>query len=193
WFRRQFAAAPASPPGASPVAIVAFDEETYRRPPFAGTPSALWTPELAHVVDALRAAGASVIGIDVILPTSGQRAAANFDRPWLEALSAAAKEKRIVLGKVQHGSHPILPHAAQQIAVGGERSIRAVNLASDPDDVVRRVPLLFTTVGGGREPSFALEVAARALGGEAAPDAHGRLRIGAHAVPGSAESGLLVN
>src|SRR5688572_9957542 len=60
WLRRHVAPALEAP---SPVAVVAFDEETYRRPPFAGTPSALWTPELARVVDALRAGGAKVIGL----------------------------------------------------------------------------------------------------------------------------------
>src|SRR5512132_4419048 len=117
WLRKQIAAPAAAP---STVAVIAFDEETYRRPPFAGTPSALWTPELARVVEAVRAGGAKVIGLDAIFPTSGQRVAAGFDRPWLEALSAAGKEGRLVLGKVQHGAKPILPHPAQTIAVGGE-------------------------------------------------------------------------
>lgn len=190
WLRARIAV-PA--PAPSPVAIVAFDEETYRRPPFAGSPSALWTPELARVVDALRAGGATVIGLDIIFPTSGQRAAPGFDRPWLEALSAAGKEGRVVLGKVQHGTSPIVPHAAQVIAVGGEHNVRAVNLASDADDVVRRVPLYFATRAGPIEPSFALEVAARALGAKPDIGGAGAVRIGAKTVARGGESTLLVN
>src|SRR3546814_11329962 len=34
-----------------PVAVIALDEETYRTPPFRDTPNALWTPQLARLLD----------------------------------------------------------------------------------------------------------------------------------------------
>ncbi|HEX5007264.1 MAG TPA: hypothetical protein VFV70_09140, partial [Hyphomonadaceae bacterium] len=50
--------------------VIAIDEETYRRPPFAGVPQALWTPQVATVLDAVLDGGAKVVGLDVIFSTS---------------------------------------------------------------------------------------------------------------------------
>ena len=54
----------------SRVAIVAIDEETYRRPPFLDIPNALWTHEIASVLNALVEADVKVVGFDTIFPTS---------------------------------------------------------------------------------------------------------------------------
>ena len=40
-------------PAASPAVVVALDEETYRTPPFAGTPNITWTHEIATVLNAV--------------------------------------------------------------------------------------------------------------------------------------------
>ena len=55
-----------------PISIVALDEETYRRPPFRGTPKALWTPEIGQVLSAVLDGGASVVGFDLIMATSAE-------------------------------------------------------------------------------------------------------------------------
>ncbi len=159
---------PPARPAPSAVAIVALDEETYRRPPFADTPSALWTPELAQVLNAVLAAGAIQIGMDAIFPTSGARISPAFDRPFLDALAKAASQHKIVLGKVQHSAKPILPHIGQQIAIGRGLNIHGVNLITDADGVVRRVPAYFIGADGARESSFAAELALRARA--SAPD-----------------------
>src|SRR5689334_14811038 len=57
-------------PDASPAVVVAIDEETYQTPPFEGTPVATWTREIARVVGAVIEGGASVVGFDIVLPTS---------------------------------------------------------------------------------------------------------------------------
>jgi adenylate cyclase len=160
---------------ASPTVVVALDEETYRTAPFQGTPSVMWTREIGRVVAATLDAGASVVGFDVVFPSSieesrisfdGETIAARlrgFDRDYLRALAAAAKSGKIVLGEIQHGDEMIQPTAGQRVAVGQQRNIRSLNVVSDPDDVVRRAPLTLASTSGPT-PSMALELAARALG-----------------------------
>jgi adenylate cyclase len=54
----------------SPAVVVALDEETYRTPPFKGTPTITWTGEIARVLTAVLEGGAKAVGFDVIFPTS---------------------------------------------------------------------------------------------------------------------------
>ena len=56
-------------PAASPTVVVAFDEDSYRTPPFKGSPTITWTREVGRVVTAVLDGGALVIGFDVIFPT----------------------------------------------------------------------------------------------------------------------------
>ena len=51
WLRERLHG-PRPAPDPSPVVVVGIDEETYRRPPFAGTPQALWGPRLGTVLGA---------------------------------------------------------------------------------------------------------------------------------------------
>jgi len=190
WLRAHSVETPA--PAAAPVAVIALDEETYRTQPFRDVPNALWSRDLAKLLDALVAADAAVVGFDVIFPTSVERYVPGFDRDFLVALRHAAQADKVVLGKVQHQQKPIAPFAAQQIAVRAERNLRSVNLFTDPDDVVRRVPLMLQRDGGGSEPGFALELAARKLGVVPAADAGG-WRLGDWRIPGSAQNRLTVN
>ena len=55
---RWFAFAQARDPAASPAVVIALDEETYRTPPFAGTPGITWTREIGRVVTAVIEGGA---------------------------------------------------------------------------------------------------------------------------------------
>jgi serine phosphatase RsbU (regulator of sigma subunit) len=182
------------PPAASPAVVVAFDEETFRTPPFDGTPTVTWTRELAPVLTALIDGGAKVVGFDVVFPTSIEQSAVpfgddpgqtlgarlrGFDRDFLRALALGARAGKLVLGEVQHRDKPLLPAPGQRAAVGFGRNIRSLNVLSDPDDVARRVPLAFT-VDGAPVPSMAAELAARAAG---APLPAGLARAGA--VPGA--------
>jgi adenylate cyclase len=156
--------------------ILAIDEETYRRQPFEGIPSVMWTPQLATVFDGMLDAGVSVIGLDVVYPTSiegfvwnGERPLARFDRPFLLTLRrGGAQEGRVVLGYVQHQEKPLFPHPGMERIVGGRDNIRSLNAYEDPDGIIRRLSLSFETADGGREPSFSLELAARAVGADPA-------------------------
>lgn len=183
-------------PDQSPTVVIAIDEESYQGEEFQGLPIVMWTPQLARVIDAVRVAGAKLIGFDIILPTSVERFIPDYDRPFLLSLKRAADDGRIVLAKVQHDARPLAPHAAQSVAVGHSRNIRAVNLTVDPDGIVRRVPLFFEVADKSRgeqvETSFALELAARA--GEFTPvvDPSG-LTFGPTRVPGSQTGSILLN
>ncbi len=162
-------------PASSPAVVVALDEDTFRTPPFAGSPSVTWTPEIARVLTAIIGGGAKVIGFDIVFPTSIEQSAVpfgdetlgsrlhGFDRDYLRALALGAHEGKIVLGEVQNQDSPVLPSPGQRAAVGFGRNIRPLNVYSDPDGIIRRVPLTFT-VDGKPMPSMSAELAARAGG-----------------------------
>ena len=149
----------------SQAVVVAIDEETYATPPFSQGPKVTWTRELGTVLDGLRVAGARAVGLDVIFPSTMESFARGFDRDFRVALREAAKQNLVVLGKAQHSDTPILPERGQQIAVYGQKNIRATNLNEDPDGVIRSVPLTFDVVSpDGKalpEPSFSAELAVR--------------------------------
>ncbi|QDO97431.1 adenylate/guanylate cyclase domain-containing protein [Ferrovibrio terrae] len=166
------------------VAVVAIDEETYRRPPFAEMPQAGWSPLLAPVLNAV-AAEAAVVGFDVVYSTSLDNLQRGYERDFLIALRNTARAGKLVLGKVQHSAHPILPHGSQQVAVGGAANIRPLNAFEDSDGVIRRLPLSFATADG-REAGLAAELALRA-GASAMPpvDAAGNLLLDFNTAPGA--------
>jgi adenylate cyclase len=162
-------------PASSPAVVVAVDEETFRTPPFEGTPSVTWTPEIGRVLTAIIDGGAKVVGFDIVFPTSIEQSAIpfgdetlgarlrGFDRDYLRAIALGARAGKVVLGEVQHQDNPVLPSPGQRAAAGFGANIRALNLYSDPDEVVRRMPLGFM-VDGERVPSMAAELAERATG-----------------------------
>jgi serine phosphatase RsbU (regulator of sigma subunit)/CHASE2 domain-containing sensor protein len=165
----------AYPPASSPAVVLALDEETFRAPPFEGSPSITWTPEIGRVLSAIIDGGAKVVGFDIVFPTSIEQSAVpfgdetlggrvrGFDRDYLRALALGARAGKVVLGEVQHQDTPVLPSPGQRAAVGFGANIRALNVYSDPDGVIRRVPLEFI-VDGEPVPSMAAELAARASG-----------------------------
>jgi len=162
----------AFPPERSPAVVVAIDEETFHTPPFEGTPSVTWTPEIASVLSALIDGGASVVGFDIIFPTSIEQSAApfegdtlgarvhGFDRDYLRALALGSRAGKVVLGELQHQDRPLLPSPGQRAAVGFGRNIRPLNVDTDRDGVIRRLPLRFE-VDGASVPSLAAELVAR--------------------------------
>jgi class 3 adenylate cyclase len=197
WLRHQIYGPLRATPD-SPTVVIAIDEETYRRPPFQDIPKAMWTPQIAAVLEATLDAGAAVIGQDVILSTSVEPYLKGFDRSYLLALRRGAQSNKLILGKVQHLKKPLAPYRGHSFAVGHHKNIRLVNLFSDTDGVIRRVPLTFrssSTDGFSRtEASMALELAARALG--VSPDlgtGGGPVRLAGYEIPGSEENVMLLN
>ena len=160
-------------PQSSPTVVVALDDETYRTPPFAGTPAITWTGEVGQVLSAVIAGGAKVVGFDIVFPTSIEQSEIpfadgtlgarlrGFDRDFLRALASGAQAGKVVLGEAQHRDFPLLPAPDQRVAVGQQANIRSLNVYNDPDDVVRRIPLT-VMMDGKAEPTMAVELAARA-------------------------------
>jgi len=181
----------------SRVAVIAIDEETYRRPPFKDIPKAMWTPDLARVMRAALDGGAIVIGQDVILPTSVEAYLPGFDRDYLVTLREGSRDGRIVLGQVQHSAKPISPFAGHVFAVGGLKNIRVVNLFRETDGIIRRIPVAVTRVSADtekrQEATFSIELAARMMGAEPTFDSDGTLRIGDRRIHSGDAEGLLVN
>ncbi|MBL8571868.1 MAG: adenylate/guanylate cyclase domain-containing protein [Phreatobacter sp.] len=155
---------PLFPAERSDVAVVVIDEETYHTHPFAARPRVAWSPYLAAVIEAIDAAGPRVIGYDLVDPTTLDQPdlLPRFDRPLLRALAGPGREGRLVLGEIRLSGEMIGPTRGQRIAVGGDDNVRLLNLIVDPDEVVRRQAISFTTEGGGAMPSFAVELARRA-------------------------------
>ena len=186
-----------SDPSTSPTVVVAIDEETYHTPPFITYPTVLWTHELASVLDALVAADAKVVGFDIVFPASIEPLVSGFDRDFLIALHNAAAKGKVVLGEVQHQKWPIHPFASQAFAVGGVKNIRSVNLFSDDDEVIRRVPLTFQRVdpngGAHSESSLPLELASRAEGVQPTPQPDGGWSLGRYRIPGSRQNTMMLN
>lgn len=191
-------------PAASPVVVVGIDEETYQTPPFKGSPTPTWTRELGRVVSAIADGGARVIGFDVVFPTSIEESEIpfgdqpigvrmrGFDRDFLRALAAAASGGKLVLGEVQSRDHPERPSPGQAIAVRRQANIRALNVYTDADEVIRRLPLTFL-IDGKPVPSMAVELAARALDAKPELSPNGDMTLAGYRVPGAVPNTMTLN
>lgn len=177
----------------SRAAIVAIDEETYQTPPFKGTPKVLWTKYLATVIDAMLDAGVKVIGFDIIFPTSVESQIRGYDREMRLALNRGARDNRIVLGLIQHREKPIQPYIGYQMAVRRGDNLRPLNVITDDDGVIRRVPLFFQRAekNGGLLPSMSLEMASRLVGTDATIGPRGTVSLGEHRIPARLDSGVI--
>src|SRR6201995_2334669 len=70
---------------AAPVAVIAIDEETYRTPPFKGSPTLTWTTEIGRVLDTVIDGGVKVVGFDLVFPTSIEQSELPFGDDLLGA------------------------------------------------------------------------------------------------------------
>ena len=170
----------------APVAVIAYDEETHQTPPFANRPEVAWTPYLGQVLDAVRAAGPTSIGMDLVYPTTLDQKdlLPGFDRPFLGALFRAAQESKIVQGNVYVSKSAIVANRKQFAMVGDAANVRSLSLAQDRDTVIRLYAAAFPAEGGGKIPSFGGELARR--GGAAMPSTNQfliRFNTGAAQVP----------
>lgn len=188
----------------SPVVVVAIDEASYRTPPLKGSPTLTWTREIGRVISAIVDGGARVVGFDLIFPTSIEQSEImfgeeqigarmrGFDRDFLRSLAAAASAGKLVLGEIQSRDEPVRPSAGQRAAVRQQSNIRALNVYTDTDEVIRRLPLTFR-VDGQAVPSMAVELASRALSSKPDFDAAGRLTLAGYLVPSAVPNTLTLN
>ncbi len=191
-------------PAASPAVVVAIDEESLRTPPFKGSPMLTWTGEIGRVLTATLEGGARVAGFDVVIPTSIEQSeipfgenmlgekVRGFDRDFLRALAAASASGKVVLGETLGGNQPVRPSPGQRIAARQQQNIRPLNVHTDHDDVVRRLPLTFP-LNGAKVPSMAVELAARAINAAPEFDNNGRMTLGGYRIPGRVPNTLTLN
>lgn len=191
-------------PASSPAVVVAIDEETYRTRPFSGSPLLTWTGEIGRVLGAMVEGGAKVVGFDIVFPMSLEQSeipfgegalgekVRGFDRDFLRALAAGSAAGKVVLGEVLRGDRPIRPAPGQRIAVRQQQNVRPLNVYTDSDDVVRRLPLTFS-VDGNAVPSMALELASRALGAKPELNADGTVALAGYRIPGAVPNTMTLN
>jgi class 3 adenylate cyclase/CHASE2 domain-containing sensor protein len=189
-------------PALAPVVVIAIDEETYQTPPFKGSPTVTWTTEVGRVLSAVIDGGAKVVGFDIVFSTSIEQSEIpfgddlvggrmrGFDRAFLRSLARGSSAGKVVLGEVL-GSDD-LPSPGQRIAVGQQKNIRPLNTYSDPDEVVRKVPLMFP--GDGKPvPSMALELASRALNAEPMLAEDGSVMLAGYRIPSAVPNTQTLN
>ncbi len=188
----------------APVVVVAIDEESYQTPPFKGSPTLTWTREIGRVLTAIVDGGAKVVGFDIVfersieqseIPFGDEMVGARmrgFDRDFLRALATASAAGKLVLGEIQSRDQPIRPSPGQRAAVRQQSNIRALNVSTDSDDVIRRLPLTFP-IDGKPVPSMAVELASRALDAklELLPD--GAMSLAGYRIPGVVPNRLTLN
>jgi hypothetical protein len=100
---------------ASPVVVIAIDEESYQTAPFQGSPTITWTGEIGHAADgrwsrprwpwSASTWSSRVRSRPRRSPSATSRWAARlrgFDRSFLRALHGAAASGQVVLGEVLH-------------------------------------------------------------------------------------------
>lgn len=189
-------------PATSPVVVVAIDGETYDTPPFKGSPTQTWTREIGRVLGSITEGGAKVIGFDVIFPSSIEQSEIpfgdaplgtrmkGFDRDYLIALRQLSDSGKLVLGEILSNDHPDRPYRAQQLAV--KNNVRALNVHTDPDDVIRRMPLSFS-INDKPVPAMAVELAARALGTKPEIAPSGTTELSGYAIPSAVPNTLTLN
>ena len=189
-------------PATSPVAVVAIDEETYDTPPFRGSPTQTWTREIGRVLGSITEGGAKVIGFDVIFKNSIEQSdipfgdtalggrMKGFDRDYLIALRQISDSGKLVLGEVLSNDHPEVPYRAQQVAV--RNTVRALNVHTDHDDVIRRMPLSFA-IEGRPVPAMAVELAARATGAKPEIAPSGATELSGYAIPDAVPNTMALN
>lgn len=147
----------------APVAVIVYDEETHQTPPFVNRPEVAWTPYLGQVIDAVRVADPTVMGIDIVYPTTLDQKdlLPGFDNPYLAALYRARQQNKIVLGDVAVSKSAIVANQKQFAVTGYAANVRSLSLVQDRDSVIRRYASMFPARGGTKIPSFGGELARR--------------------------------
>ena len=112
-----------------------------------------------------------------------------FDRAFLLSLRAGSAAGKVLLGEVLGGEGP---SPGQRIAVGRQKNIRALNVVSDPDEVIRKVPLMFPA-DEKQVPAMALALASRALSVEPTLAEDGSVTLAGYRIPGVVPNTLTLN
>ena len=124
-----------------PVAVILLDQESALRPPFERLPQALWTPQIATVMNRLLDSGVHLIAQQEAFEVTAGAAAETYNEAYLAALERGGREGRLVLGRRAPAPDRIGPAPEYIVAVGGDRNVRRIALHPDRDGVIRDAAL----------------------------------------------------
>src|SRR5439155_5735246 len=93
-------------------------------------------------------------------------------------------------GDILSNDHLDVPYRAQQVAV--RNNVRALNVSTDTDHVIRRMPLTFS-IEGKPVPAMAVELAARALDAKPQTGPSGVTELSGYAIPAAVPNTLTLN
>jgi class 3 adenylate cyclase/CHASE2 domain-containing sensor protein len=123
-------------PAANPVVVVGFDEDTARA---LREPLTLWHPHLGKFLQAAAGAGATVIGLDVVLPDrSFETMVPGYDRQLLTGILIARRTTPVVLALTVDPLGITRPVYPAFLTVAGKDATGYALLPIDADGVVRR-------------------------------------------------------
>ncbi|MCX7137106.1 MAG: adenylate/guanylate cyclase domain-containing protein [Proteobacteria bacterium] len=123
-------------PAVNPVVVVGFDEETATA---LLQPFTLWHPHLGKFLQAAAGAGATVIGLDVVLPDrSFETIVPGYDRQLLTGILIARRTTPVVLALTVDPVGVTRPVYPAFLTVAGKDSTGYALLPIDADGVVRR-------------------------------------------------------
>ncbi len=165
-FAARIAAGWTTPEGvdeAAAVALVLLDDRTLASEEFAPLPRTFLAPYWALLLDSLAAAGARSVGFDLIFEYSPNLFRADFDQPFLRALSEHSE--RLVLGRSAQTT-VAMPY---YFALGDDEALALVEMAPDGDGVFRRLVSHFPDEDGVEHPTLIASLLQRA-GGPAMPE-----------------------
>ncbi len=125
-------------PSASPVALIGIDEATVQA---IDAPMALWHPQLAQLITATAAAGATVVGFDLVLPERSfdQFLGRSNDQPLMQSILAARRAGMpVIFGRTLSASGKLFEVLPKFKAVLGREGFGMVLQVQEVDAVVRR-------------------------------------------------------
>ncbi len=183
------------------VVLVNIDKKTVTHGPWADEPMMLWGPHFASAIRHLKAAGASVVGIDILQRASTESLSRkfgkeiSFDQEYAQALNEAGNA---ILAIIQEGGEWARPTDQLFYANGAWENIGVANFLagqpSDPDGVVRAFkPSWETDQPGLLFGSFGVRLVEKAVGHTTRFDSARRAAIGDIQVPLHRDGTLLIN
>lgn len=188
-------------PPSSRVVLVEIDRKTVSYAPWLDEPVLMWGDHFASALRHLKAAGASVVGIDMIprIPTQSLAERLRVPIPWDQVYAQALAEfGNYVFVTIRDADRWVKP--PNQLLWANSPAIEADNLGvgnfqegwgADPDCVVRAVQPMWHA--GTLLPCFGIRVAERYLGHRAVMRGPREIAIGSLRVPLHRDGTLLIH
>ena len=141
----------------APLAVVALDDRTLRDELFQSRPKILWNDYFSTIIVGLADAGATVIGLDFLLPEKPwDHLFPDYSRVWLKAFGLARhKGAPVVTGLMELAGERRSPDPRYMQIIGLEH-FGSFNLTTDQDDFIRRQRLFFPSADNPSDGLYSL-------------------------------------